>query len=203
MGSVAKKPTGPKATPAVEASVPSVLDWFKQHASEKTRVGLARFAIPSEHALGVTVRDLRLLAKQLGRNHALAAALWQTGIYEARMLTAFIDEPARVTPAQMDRWSRDFDNWAICDTLCFALFDRTPHAWAKVAQWSKRSNEFEKRAAFALLWALAAHDKTRRRKALPRRPPPHRSRRHRRPQLRQESRQHGPAHDRQTQRLPE
>lgn len=60
----------------------------------------------------------------------------------------------------MDRWCRDFDNWAICDTLCFALFDHTPHAWSKVWQWSKRSNEFEKRAAFALLWALTVHDKT-------------------------------------------
>ena len=78
------------------------------------------------------------------------------------MLTAFVDEPARVTPAQMDRWCRDFDNWAICDTLCFHLFDRTPHAWAKVEQWSRRREEFVKRAAFALLASLALHDKERR-----------------------------------------
>ena len=75
------------------------------------------------------------------------------------MLTAFVAEPARVTPAQMDRWCRDFDNWAICDTLCFHLFDRTPHAWAKVAQWSDKREEFVKRAAFALLASLAGHDK--------------------------------------------
>jgi 3-methyladenine DNA glycosylase AlkD len=76
------------------------------------------------------------------------------------MLTAFIAEPARVTPSQMDRWCRDFDNWAICDTLCFHLFDRTPHAFAKVEQWSDRRAEFEKRAAFALLASVAGHDKT-------------------------------------------
>jgi 3-methyladenine DNA glycosylase AlkD len=60
----------------------------------------------------------------------------------------------------MDRWCRDFDNWAICDTACFHLFDRTPHAWAKVAAWCQRREEFIRRAGFALLWALALHDKS-------------------------------------------
>src|SRR6185503_11013212 len=68
-------------------------------------------------------------------------------------------DPALITPAQMDRWCRDFDNWGICDTICFNLFDRTPHAWAKVAEWSRRRGEFEKRTAFALLWSLSVHDK--------------------------------------------
>jgi 3-methyladenine DNA glycosylase AlkD len=76
------------------------------------------------------------------------------------MLATLVDEPARVTPAQMDRWCRDFNNWAICDTACFCLFDRTPHAWQKVEQWSRRRDEFIKRAAFALLWSLTVHDKT-------------------------------------------
>jgi 3-methyladenine DNA glycosylase AlkD len=75
------------------------------------------------------------------------------------MLAAFVDDPARVTPAQMDRWCRDFDNWGICDTVCFHLFDRTPHAWKKVVPWSRRQGEFEKRAGFALLACLALHDK--------------------------------------------
>ena len=133
--------------------------WLKRHGTKRTRDGMARYAIPSDHAFGVTVAQIRLLARQLGRNHQLAAALWDSGWYEARMLTAFVAEPARVTPAQMDRWARDFDNWAICDTLCFHLFDRTPHAWAKVAQWSRRREEFVKRAAFATLWGLTVHDK--------------------------------------------
>ena len=100
------------------------------------------------------------LAKRLGRNHELAHALWETDVYEARMLTSFVADPARVTPNEMDRWCRDFDNWAICDTLCFHLFDRTPHAFAKVKQWSDKRAEFVKRAAFALLASLALHDKT-------------------------------------------
>jgi 3-methyladenine DNA glycosylase AlkD len=108
---------------------------------------------------------MQKLAKSLGRSHELAAALWDTGCYEARMLTSFVDEPARVTPAQMERWVKDFDNWAICDTLCFHLFDRTPHAWAKVVEWSDSRREFVKRTAFALLACLAAHDRTTKDKA--------------------------------------
>ena len=99
------------------------------------------------------------LPNALADSHELAQALWDTGWYEARMLAAFVDEPDRVTPAQMDRWCKDFDNWAICDTVCFNLFDRTPHAFKKVAQWSKRKDEFVKRAAFALLASVALHDK--------------------------------------------
>lgn len=121
---------------------------------------MARYGIPSENALGVSVADIRVLAKRIGRNHDLAAALWETEVYEARMLTAFIDEPARVTPAQMDRWCRDFDSWAICDTLCFHLFDKTPHAWKKIEKWCERREEFVKRAAFALLASIVLHDKT-------------------------------------------
>jgi 3-methyladenine DNA glycosylase AlkD len=75
------------------------------------------------------------------------------------MLASFVGEAERLTPAQMDRWCKDFDNWAFCDAMSFNLFDRTPHAWAKVAQWSTRRNEFEKRTAFALLWSLTVHDK--------------------------------------------
>jgi 3-methyladenine DNA glycosylase AlkD len=75
------------------------------------------------------------------------------------MLAAFVDDPAQVTPAQMDRWCRDFDSWAIVDTLCFHLFDKTPHAFAKAKAWASRRNEFERRAAFALIASLGVHDK--------------------------------------------
>jgi 3-methyladenine DNA glycosylase AlkD len=118
-----------------------------------------RYGIYTNKAFGVSMSNIQKVAKPLGRSHELAAALWETGRYEARMLTSFIDEPARVTSAQMDAWVKDFDNWGICDTLCFNLFDRTPHAWRKVSQWCKREDEFVKRAGFALLWALTVHDK--------------------------------------------
>lgn len=147
------------AAPSVEAQVRAALDWLKAHATKSTRDGMVRYAIPSDNAFGVSMKDMKALGKQLGRNHALALALWKTGWYEARTLTAFVADPAQLTAAQMDRWCKDFDSWAICDTLCFNLFDRTPHAWGKVAKWRKERGEFQKRTAFALLWSLALHDK--------------------------------------------
>ena len=154
---LSKAPTEPNGT--VEEKVQGALDWLKRHSSKATRDGMARYAIPSERAFGVPMGNIQLLAKRLGRSHELAEALWNTGWYEARLLASYVDEPASVTPAQMDRWCRGFDNWAVCDTVCFALFDRTPHAWRKVEQWCGRGDEFDKRAAFALLWGLTVHDK--------------------------------------------
>ena len=144
---------------SVGADVQSVLEWLKRHSTRATLEGMARYAIPSDNALGVAMKDIKALGRKLGRNHELAAALWETGVYEARMAASFVDDPAQVTPSQMDRWCRDFDNWAFCDALSFNLFDRTPYAWSKVKQWSRTRNEFEKRTAFALLWSLTVHDK--------------------------------------------
>lgn len=136
-----------------------VLASLEALSTQKDRDNLARFGITATNALGVSMANIQRVAKEIGRDHDLAAALWATECYEARMLTSFVDEPERVTPSQMDRWCRDFDNWGICDTICFHLFDRTPHAWKKVARWHDRRGEFEKRAAFALLASLAGHDR--------------------------------------------
>ena len=132
---------------------------LKRASSKTVRSGMQRFNIPNEKALGVRMADIQKLGKQLGRNHALAEALWQSDIYEARMLSAYVDEPESVSSAQMNRWVKDFDNWAICDTLCFALWVRTPLAWQKAEQWSRHKSEFVKRAGFALYWSLSVHDK--------------------------------------------
>jgi 3-methyladenine DNA glycosylase AlkD len=143
-----------------KTSVASVMAQLERLGSKHNRDSLARFGITGKNALGVSVADLHKVAKGLGSNHALAAELWATECYEARMLAAFVDEPDKVTAAQMQRWARDFDNWAICDTHCMHLFDRTPHAWGKVKAWSDAPQEFVRRAAFALLATLALHDKT-------------------------------------------
>lgn len=141
------------------ARAAELLGWLERRGTRKHRDGLARYGIVTAKAHGVPVGDLQRKAKSLGRDHALALALWDTGWYEARMLAAFVDEPDRVTAAQMDRWAREFDNWGICDTVIMHLFDRTPHAWRKVDQWSGRRGEFIKRAGFAMLASLALHDK--------------------------------------------
>ncbi|QDU30612.1 DNA alkylation repair enzyme [Anatilimnocola aggregata] len=152
-----------KRQPAPKAASPPAADEviakLKKMASAKVRDGMARYAIPADNAFGVSVGAMRSLAKKLGRNHDLAADLWKSGWYEARMLATFVDEPERVTSQQMDRWAKDFDSWAICDTACFALFDRSPFAWKKVDQWAPKREEFVKRSAFALLASLTVHDK--------------------------------------------
>jgi 3-methyladenine DNA glycosylase AlkD len=143
----------------LERQVESALQWLKRHSSAATREGMSRFAIPGDRAFGVSVRDIKMLGKQLGRNHSLATNLWDTGVYEARMLASLVGDPEALTASEMERWCKDFDNWAICDSVCFNLFDKSRYAWAKMKLWTHRREEFEKRAGFALLWTLSIHDK--------------------------------------------
>jgi 3-methyladenine DNA glycosylase AlkD len=121
--------------------------------------GMARYGINPQNTLGISIPALRDLAKKVGRHHALALDLWASGIHEARILAALVDEPSRVTPEQMDAWASDFDSWDVCDQVCANLFDRTPHAPGIALQWSERQEEFVKRAGFALMACLAWHDK--------------------------------------------
>jgi 3-methyladenine DNA glycosylase AlkD len=143
----------------IESDTNAAIAWLKRHGTKAGRDGMARYGLPSDRAFGVSMRNIQALAKRLGKSHALSLALWRSGWYEARLLAAYVDEPSSVTAAQMDRWCREFDNWGVCDTVCFALFDRTPYAWSKVEQWAGRRDEFVKRGAFALLWSLTVHDK--------------------------------------------
>ena len=144
---------------SVSSQVDEILRKLEKRGSKANRDGMARYGIVADKVFGVSVETIRSMAKEVGKDHDLALALWDTGWYEARMMTPFIDEPSRVTSSQMDAWARDFDNWAICDGLCFHLFDKTGHKWKKIQQWSSRKDEFVKRAAFALLAGVALHDK--------------------------------------------
>lgn len=157
-----RRPAGKTARPrrrSTPADANSVVAWLERTGTQRTRDGMARYGLPSDKAVGIPVGTLKVYAKTLGRDHDLAVALWGTGIYEARLLAAFIGDPARLTPALMDRWCRDFDNWGVCDTVCFSLFDRSPHAWSRVEPWADSGKEFVKRAGFALLACLGVHDK--------------------------------------------
>jgi 3-methyladenine DNA glycosylase AlkD len=144
---------------AASTTLPDVLAQLEALATPKDLANMQRFGITSASPLGVSMANIQKVAKAVGRDRALAAALWESGIYEARLLAAYVDDPAQVTIAQMDRWSRDFDSWGVCDTLCFALFDRTPHAWRCVDRWAGAKPEFVRRASFALMASLAVHDK--------------------------------------------
>ena len=137
----------------------AILAELKVLGSEESRAGQARFGINTKRAYGVSIANLRPMARRLKRDHDLAVALWETSVHEARILAAFVDEPAKVTPAQMDAWVAEFDSWDLCDQACSNLFARTPQVEKKIAKWAKDKREFVRRAAFALLAAHAVHGK--------------------------------------------
>ena len=154
------QPAKPPSETRIEAEAASAVAALEKLGSTVVREQMGpRYGIHTERAFGVPMNRIQAMAKELGRSHSLAGALWSTGWYEARLLAVFVEEPARVTTAQMERWSRDFDNWAVCDTVCMHLFDRLPQAFDVIREWAARPGEFQKRAAFALLASVALHDK--------------------------------------------
>ena len=135
-----------------------ILLWLKRRGTRRNIDGMARYGIRAAHVFGVSMATMKPLARRLRPNHDLALALWKSGWYEARILAVLIDDPARLTLAQMNAWTAGFDNWAICDTACMHLFDRSPLAWTRIRMWARSKHEFVKRAAFALIASLALHD---------------------------------------------
>ena len=121
--------------------------------------GMARFGIQGKNILGIPKPVLDPMARGLGKDHALSLELWNSQIHEARILAAMVGIPAKVTASQMEKWVKDFDSWDVCDQVCGNLFDRTPYAYSKALQWSRRKREFEKRAGFVLMAEMAVHDK--------------------------------------------
>lgn len=121
---------------------------------------MARFGINPKNTYGVSIPNLRKIAKEIGVNHLLAQQLGSSGIHEARILASMIDNPEEVTAEQMESWVKGFDSWDICDQCCNNLFVRTEFAHRKAVEWAERDGEFVKRAGFVLMAALAVHDKT-------------------------------------------
>ncbi|MBE0642514.1 MAG: DNA alkylation repair protein [Bacteroidetes bacterium] len=145
---------------ANEREVVAIIDELRSQANEVNRSGMARYGINTERAFGMSIPPLRAMGKLLGRNHDRALTLWESGWHEARLLAVFTDEPSKVTEAQMDAWALDFNSWDITDQCCSNLFIHTPYAVEKVRQWAVREEEFVRRAAFAMLAALAVHSRT-------------------------------------------
>ena len=132
---------------------------LKKQANPKNAEGMARFGISLNNTLGVSMPVLRKLAKETGKDHQLAMDLWQSGIHEARILACLVDEIDKVSKDQMNDWVKDFDSWDICDQVCMNLFIETKWAFSKAKQWTKNKEEFVRRAGFALMAALAVHNK--------------------------------------------
>jgi 3-methyladenine DNA glycosylase AlkD len=144
----------------MDARISTILAELRSHGSERDRAGMARYGINVKNAFGVSIYVLRPIAKRLGTDHKLALALWRTGNHEARLLACFVDDPALVTEPQLEAWAASFDSWDICDQATTSLFDLTPFGWPKAVEWAARSEEWVKRAGFALMAGLAVHDKT-------------------------------------------
>lgn len=142
-----------------QPSVQQIMDTLRSSGTRRNIDGMARFGIISKKVFGVGATPLRALAKRLGRNQRLSLRLWKTGFLETRILAALIGDPRLVTRAQMNSWARDFDNWAVCDSCCSVLFDKTPFAGQQAVLWSAHKAEFVRRAGFVLMATLAVHDK--------------------------------------------
>ena len=131
---------------------------LRSQANEKHAAGMAHFGIAGANTLGISLPTLRAIAKRAGRDHALAEQLWQSGIHEARILVGMVDDPAKVTKRQMNRWAKDFDSWDVVDGVC-DLFVKTPYAYEKAHAWSSHRKEYVKRAAFTMIAYLTYRDK--------------------------------------------
>jgi len=136
-----------------------ILKQLKSLSNPDAVAGMARFGINATHTYGVSIPVLRRMAKQIGKDHLLSEKLWNSGVHEARIVAPMINSPEMVTEEQMEKWVKDFDSWDICDQCCSNLFDKTRFAHKKAIEWSKRREEFVKRAGFVLMATLAVHDK--------------------------------------------
>jgi 3-methyladenine DNA glycosylase AlkD len=141
------------------ATVQAVVTKLKALSKPGNLAGLKRFAIVGEGRLGLSMPDIRALAKELGNDHKLALGLWQTGIPDARILAGLIADPTKITATEAESWVKDFNSWDVCDQVCGSVLEKAPFAWHKVGEWAERDEEFVKRASFALLASLAWHDK--------------------------------------------
>ncbi len=137
----------------------NIIACLKSMGDPRNVEGMARFGISSRNTLGISMVALRRLAKDIKKDHGLALRLWDSGIHEARILATIIDDPKLVTPEQMESWAGQLESWDVCDQACGNLFDKTPYAHQKAREWCARDAEFVKRAGFALIAAIAVHDK--------------------------------------------
>ena len=141
------------------ASTAHILDQLKAKANPNNLEGMAKFGMAVKKRLGVSVPEMRRIAKETGKNHTLALKLWKTDIAEARIVAALVAVPEELTEKDMDAWVKDINSWDICDQVCMSLFEKTLRARQKIIEWSEREEEFVKRAAFVLIAGLACHDK--------------------------------------------
>jgi 3-methyladenine DNA glycosylase AlkD len=142
----------------MKAATRVVMDELRAAAEPTRRPGMARVGINIERAWGISIPHCRRIARHHRGDHNLALQLWDTGVHEARILAAMVEDPAQVTDDQMEAWVGDLDSWDVCDQLCGNLFGHTSMVFTKARSWVRRDEEFVKRAGFVLIAERAARD---------------------------------------------
>jgi 3-methyladenine DNA glycosylase AlkD len=138
----------------------AILTTLYSRANPKSVEEMARYGIKStRNVLGVSSKFLFSLTKSIGTNQELALELWQTGVYEARILAALIADPKQMKKSTINAWVKDFDNWAICDGVCMHCFRDTPYGHELALKWVKQKKEFVRRAGFTMIATLCVNDK--------------------------------------------
>jgi len=140
-------------------NVQTILERLHQCKNPKGKEHLQRVGLPVEKMIGISMQEIRSIAKEIGKNHNLALELWNEELHEAKLLAVLLAEPKKVTEDLMETWVSQFYSWDITDHSCNNLFDKTPFAFAKAQEWTRRTEEFVKRAGFTLIATLAVHDK--------------------------------------------
>jgi 3-methyladenine DNA glycosylase AlkD len=136
-----------------------ILKELKKLATPEARDAQKYFGISNHASYGLRTPQMRSLAKKIGKNQQLALQLWKTGIHEARHVAIFIADPEQFSEKLMEQWLKDFDSWDTVDNCCGTVFEKTPWAFDKAIEWTRRDKEYEKRAGFVMMAELAVHDK--------------------------------------------
>lgn len=137
-----------------------VIEELKKLANpDKVEFKKQKFGVIANNSLGIYHKDLKELAKKIKMNNALAIQLFDSNIYEARLLCSKVFNPKELTNDLLEKWVITFENWEICDSFCMGLFAKSSFAIPKIHEWFTRENEFEKRAAFAIMAAYCMADK--------------------------------------------
>jgi 3-methyladenine DNA glycosylase AlkD len=136
-----------------------VMELLHSRAKPENLEGMAKFGITGDKRLGLSMPELRKLGKSIGKDHKMALELWATGIQDAMILAALVDDPLQVTEEQADSWVKDINTWDVCDQLCMNLFEKISFANKKIWEWSRHEEEFVRRVAYAMIACIAWHDK--------------------------------------------
>lgn len=148
--------SAPERAPRVTAT--GILRELRAASDPSRKPGMAFVGVNIDHALGVSVPQIRTLAKRCGTDQRLALALWRSGIHEARMLATLVADPGAMAEADIERWVAQIDSWDVCD-FAADLFVDTRGRDRRIRAWSRRPEGFVRRAAFATIARRAVSDR--------------------------------------------